>query len=305
MFEPEYVGTFGHKLTGIVDINTFDGRIAGASAGASTRINPNIGADNFRTNAFSSNYHSLQMSVRKNYSSGVTFTANYTYSKALDQLSDAFNSRTGTNPMDNMNVHYDYGPADFDLRHRIVAQIGYDLPFMKSNRWIGGWGMNSIISYQTGHPFTPYSSSSHYDANKDGHNEDRLVPSKPPNDTVLSSSPGIGYFDTSAWSRYTCPASVNGGLWCDPPIGRNSLFGPHFANVDFNVSKKFKITERAALTFQANFFDLFNHPNFLTPCSLGAGAGCNDTSGVFGASGATTGDSGGHRVVQLALRLDF
>lgn len=316
LFEPEYVATFGKKLTGIVDINTFDGRVA--SGLDQTRISTNIGADNFRTNAFGSNYHALQLSLRKTYAYGLTLTGNYTYSKALDDLSDAFNNKAGLRPTDNMNIRNDYGPADFDVRHRVVATVGYDLPFMKSNRFLGGWGTNAIISYQTGHPFSPYSSSSAYDLNRDGYRTDRLVPKVSPNSTVLSQSAadactaaagsGRCYFDTTQWmagagNRYTCPASVNDGLWCNPPIGRNSIFGPHFANVDFNVSKKFRITERTALTFQANFFDLFNHPNFLPPGV--SGSGTNDRSGSFGQSTATTGDSGGHRVTQLALRFDF
>ena len=119
-----------------------------------------------------------------------------------------------------MNVRADYGPADFDLRHRVVATIGYDIPFMKSNRWIGGWGVNSIISWQTGHPFSPYTSSSAYDLNKDGHRTDRLVPTKAPMDTVLSSSPGNGYFDiavgspiTRKDSRYTRKPSAECQWW--------------------------------------------------------------------------------------------
>ena len=312
VFEPEYVGTWGRKLTGIVDINTYDGRISGA--GATTRINPNVGSDNFRGNKFDSNYHALQLSIRKTYSSGLSLTGNYTYSKTLDELSDAFNSKIGLNPTDNQNIGYDYGPADFDVRHRVVATIGYELPFMKQNRWIGGWGVNSIVSWQTGHPFSPYSGSSHYDLNKDGKRTDRLVPTVAPMDTLLHGSPAGnadgtgGYFDTTKWVRYTCPANVNGGFWCNAPIGRNSIFGPHFANVDFNIAKRFKITESAGLTFQANFFDLFNHPNFLPPgiSAIGTAAGgTNDLSSDFGKSTATAGDNGGHRITQLALRFDF
>jgi len=72
------------------------------------------------------------------------------------------------------------------------------------------------------------------------------------------------------------------------------------SNVDFNVTKTFKIRESMGLTFQANFFDLFNHPNFLPP-----GTGANDTAANYGQIAATLGDNGGHRVTQLALRFDF
>jgi hypothetical protein len=308
VFEPEYVGTFGRKLTGLSDINTFNGRVQGA-AGSAARINPDIGADNFRSNGYHSNYHAFQASVRKAYSSGLSFNANYTFSKTLDDMSDLFNNRAAARPTDNMNHSYDYGPADFDTRHRIVVTLGYDLPFFKGNRWLGGWGTNTIVSWNTGHPFNLYSSSRTYDPNKDGYRTDRLVPTVGnPQDTVRGTDgcidqPEFGgpcYVNTDQWTRYVCPASANGGLWCDPPIGRNNLTGPMISNVDFNVTKTFKIRESMGLTFQANFFDLFNHPNFLPP-----GTGLNDTAANYGQISSTLGDNGGHRVTQLALRFDF
>jgi hypothetical protein len=300
VFEPEYVGTFGRKLTGLSDINTFNGRVAGAAAGPTARINPLIGADNYRSNSYGSNYHALQVTVRKNYSSGLSFNGNYTYAKTLDDVSDLFNNRAAARPTDNMNIHNDYGRADFDTRHRAVVALGYDLPFLKQNRWLGGWGVNTIVSYQTGHPLTPYSSNSGYDANKDGYRTDRVVPNIPLADVVNHDvSPADGYLNPGDWGNFTCPASVNQGLWCNPPIHRNSVTGPAFANVDFNVTKSFKVTERVTLGFQANFFDLFNHPNFLNP------AYNLNTQSTFGKSLSTTGDGGGHRVTQLALRLDF
>ena len=321
VFEPEYVGTFGHKLTGLSDLNTFDGRTssvpkltcpAGLTCSGSQRINDLIGADNYRSNDYSSNYHALQMTVRKTYANGLDLNVNYTYSKALDTMSDLFNNRTGAHPTDNMNIRYDYGPADFNSTHRVVGTVSYDLPFMKANRWIGGWGVNTIVSWQTGHPANIYSGSSGYDLNKDGYYTDRLVPVGTPSSTILSSSPGNGYFDPTKWVLYdpqglnnghgSCPLSVNGGYWCDVPIGRNSLVGPALTNVDFDISKKFKINERAGVTFQANFFDLFNHPNWENPDT-----NFQDYGSTFGKSLNTlTLDNGpGHRVVQLALRLDF
>jgi hypothetical protein len=135
-----------------------------------------------------------------------------------------------------------------------------------------------------------------------------------PSSTILGSSPGHQYFDPNKWILYdpqglvdshgnpigSCPLTVNGGFWCNAPIGRNSLIGPAFANVDFDVSKRFKINERAGVTFQANFFDLFNHPNFFNP-----DVNFQDKGGTFGQSLSTAGDRGGHRITQLALRFDF
>ena len=315
VFEPEYVGTFGHKLLGLRDINTFDGRRAfgnppcipgDPTSDVSCRPNPNIGADNFRSNGFASNYHALQLTVRKNYAAGLSFNVNYTYSKTLDDASDLFNNGAGLRPTDNMNPKVDYGPADFDTRQRFVATLSYDLPFLKQNRWIGGWGINSIIAVASGHPWTPFNSQG-TDLNKDGYRTDRIIPLAPLASTFLHGSPADGLVDRNQWGSFTCPASVNGGLWCNPSIGRNTLFGPGSADVDMNLTKTFKLTERAGITFQANFFNLFNHPNFINP-TAGIGGSSNLASADFGKSRttwSTAGADGGHRTTQLALRFDF
>src|SRR5207237_1513432 len=83
-----------------------------------------------------------------------------------------FRSRTAQiSATDVQNVHYDYGPADFDVRHRIVASFNYDLPFLKQSRWLGGWAMNGIISWNTGAPIGLFNSGA--DPNKDGTRTDR------------------------------------------------------------------------------------------------------------------------------------
>lgn len=315
MLETDYVGTFGHKLVGYRDINTFDGRVAcpttsapftsgpcfnaGYVDGLSTkRISPIIGADNYRSNSYASNYHAVQATLRKNYTNGVGFNVNYTYSKALDYLSDVFNARAGgARPTDSMNPKLDYGLADFDMKHRFVGTISYELPFMKNNRWVGGWTVNTLFSVQSGVPFSPYSSSSRYDLNKDGINTDRIVyvgSGKPMNSVTGNSSPATGYFNTADWKRYVCPTSVNQGLWCSAPIGRGTLISPGYRNVDLGVSKKFKITEHSALQLQANFFNVLNHPNFEVPTF-------NSSSPTFGTSTSTFDP----RITQLAVRLDF
>ncbi len=131
-------------------------------------------------------------------------------------------------PTDNENHSIDKGPADFDTRHRVVATVSYELPFMKGNRFLGGWGMNTIVSYQTGHPWTPFGGNAGAaDKNKDGYRTDRIlpndhgVPTGSIESTEISGSPAFGTLDRSKWgfnpdtntfSYFTCPASVNDGL---------------------------------------------------------------------------------------------
>jgi len=318
--ETNYVGTLGRKLTGILNRNTFDGRVSGApGAGGLTstaRPNPLFNSDNARGNFYNSNYNALDVTLRKRFSGGLSFNANYTYSKALDELSDVFRSKTAQiSATDVQNLRYDYGPADFDVRHRFVIGLNYDVPFLASNRWLGGWSLNTIVSWNTGSPIGLTDSAD--DANKDGVRTYRpefvgpstVLGSIVGKEQVVSGTNAYVYLDPTQFApidgaTFACPANVNGGFWCNANTGRNSIPGPMFTNVDFGVAKAFRITERTKLSFQANFFDLFNHPNFVNPGAFNTGSN-NIQSPQFGQSLQTYGNTGGHRVTQLALRFDF
>jgi hypothetical protein len=303
--ELNYIGTLGRKLIGIVNRNTFDGRTAGI--GLNTRPNPLFNNDNARGNYYGSNYNALTATLRKNFSNGLSFNANYTYAKALDELSDVFRTKNNAaiSATDVQNIGFDYGPADFDVRHRLVASYNYDLPFMRTNRWLGGWSLNGIFSWNTGSPIGLFDSLG--DPNRDGQRIDRPNFNYQVSSDQLSSIVGkeqvlpgatsnaYVYLDQGHFAPATCaPAQP----WCNSNLGRNSIPGPMFTNWDFGISKAFKITEATKLRFDANFFDLFNHPNFQNPNG-------NVSDPTFGQSQLTYGDTGGHRVTQLALRFDF
>ena len=311
----EVNGTYtgGRALIGLLDINTFDGRVGCSSARAvcvaafnaneipkttfiTRRINTTLASDNLRTNAFGSSYYGMQVSVTKRMSNGLQFNSNYTYGHAIDTLSDAFNSGHGevAAPIDTYNVALDKGNADFDIRHRFVTSAYYELPFFKSNRWIGGWSTSGIVTVQGGVPVPILNGSSGTDTNRNGSNNDRPLIT---GDPYLHKSPMDGFLNPASFSSYVCPTTVNFGIFCNSPTGRNTLRGPGFVNTDFGVAKKFRIRETMALQFQANFFNLFNHPNFGIP----QGSRFGNTS-EFGKSII---DINGARVTQLALRLDF
>jgi len=300
--ETNYIGTLGRKLLGIYNINTFDGRLSGI--GSTARPNTKIGSDNFRSGAFTSNYNGLAVTLRKRFSAGLQFNANYTFAKSLDELSDAFRGKGSTVPTDPMNLRNDYGPSDFDVRHRVVFSPTYDLPFMKGNRWLGGWSVNSIVSWQTGAPIALLDSIA--DPNGSGVTNQRpaFVGTSLAGAINTSVSPAHGYIkagnfaEVDQFNGIGCSSTINLGAWCNSTLKRGSLHGPHFANIDFGISKGFKITGSAKLTFEGNFFDLLNHPNFANPNG-------NVVDPNFGNSQATFGGVGGHRVTQLALRFDF
>ncbi|HLN98097.1 MAG TPA: carboxypeptidase regulatory-like domain-containing protein [Pyrinomonadaceae bacterium] len=308
VFEANYITTAGRSLTGLIDINTFNGRTRG---GTSRRINPAMGGDNFRTNAFSSIYHGGQFSLRNRASRGLTLQASYTFSKSIDELSDAFNNRiTGGRPFDNTNIALDRGRSDFDVTHRIVTGFTYEAPFFKGNRWLGGWVASGILQLQSGVPFSVYHSGQ--DPNADGYLTDRAVfLGDSLSAAILTSSPADGYFNSALFegmntrvARMGAAAACGPGngvvisntrWWCNGTLGRNTLVGPGYANFDFGLHKKFKVTEGSSLQLQANAFNLFNHPNFGLPVG-------NLNSPQVGRSTATVGTP---RVVQLAIRFDF
>jgi Carboxypeptidase regulatory-like domain/TonB dependent receptor len=318
LLEADYITTSGRELTGLVDINTFDGRTRG---GSSRRPRVGLAGDNFRTNAFSSIYHAGQLSVRNRSWHGLLFQAHYTFAKSIDELSDAFNNRiTGGRPFDNFNIRLDRGRSDFDVRHRFVSGFTYEAPFFKHNRWLGGWVATGVIQLQTGVPFSVYNSNQ--DPNADGYFTDRAAFIGPGNlqDVINhNQSAADGYFDASKFvgmvTLATSSSFGSGGVaqilaacgpgngvvisttrwWCNGTLGRNVLTGPGYANVDFGIHKKFKVTESSTLQLQANAFNLFNHPNFTLPVSNLA------SSSQVGRSISTFGP----RVIQLAIRFDF
>jgi hypothetical protein len=323
--EASYVSTLGRKLIGILNRNTFPGKNscpvpqtpytsgpcfdAGFFNGFSTsRPNRLFNSDNARGNYYGSNYNAFDLTLRKRFSHGLSLNANYTYAKSLDEISDAFRARNGAISATNVaNIKLDYGPSDFDIRHRVVVSFDYDLPIFHGNRWLGGWTTNSIISWNTGAPIGL--SDGLTDSIKEGIFSERpqFIGTRGVLGSVISKKVNGTYqfLDPTQFAvSTTClnPA-VNLGLWCNPNLGRGAIPGPKFANIDFGVSKTFKINERAGLRFDANFFDLLNHPNFLNP----NGAGGDSLSGgtLFGQSLSTTGASGGHRITQLAIRFDF
>jgi hypothetical protein len=320
VWETNYVGTFGHKLTGIIGRNNYDGQQV--SAFDNSPINPNYSNISFRTNCCDSNYHGFQTTLRKRFSSGMEFNANYTFAKAMDDVSDAFttkNAGAAAYPTDSENVHFDYGPADYNVKSRIVASFVYDLPFAKSNRWLGGWNLSGIVSWQTGPDFSVSDTSLGVDSNEDGQHNDRAnyLGGGPIGNAINHNvSPAHGYLNPSQWgmlnapnqsfTNIPCPMSVNQGYWCEGKalgqMERNTLVGPSFFNTDLGIKKTFKISESAGLRFEANFFNMFNHPNFESP-----DPNLLDFGGTFGNSTATFSNqqSGGPRITQLAVRFDF
>ncbi len=170
-FTLNYVGTRGVGGYTREDYNRFAGDICNQSSCsyANNRLNYGWGQITYISNESQSNYEGLNAQFRKNYSRNLMFTANYTWGKVLDNLTegglgDYFNTNgyglLYSGVSDIQKPHQDYGPSEFDVTHRFTLTGLWNIPGPKAggalNKVLGGWALNTIVSLQSGRPFDVY-----------------------------------------------------------------------------------------------------------------------------------------------------
>jgi hypothetical protein len=207
----------------------------------------------------SSNYNALQLSLNHRTAAGLTFNANYTLAHGLDNvlnLSNEINDGYGTVPSQISSV--DYGNSDVDIRNRLAFSANYELPFGKSSSGlvgmlVKGWQANTILQWQSGEPFTVTNNAGIATTSFGNHN-DR------PNQirSAKVSNPSISrFFDPTAFV-----AQQSGVLGTE---AKNTLYGPHYRDVDFSLFKTFPVYRETTLTFRAECFNIANTANFAIP----------------------------------------
>jgi Carboxypeptidase regulatory-like domain/TonB dependent receptor-like, beta-barrel len=361
--EVNYVGTAGHKLFRAQDVNrNAGGRLPiggtcasdyGSPAGANVcsnlsysgggRTNPNYGTLRFWENSVNSIYNSIQFSFTRRMSHGLGFNANYTWGHAIDEGSDWHSGATSANGgaagdgygADPANPGLDRGNSTFDIRHRLVANYIWELPWHKSQNGfaghiLGGWQTSGLWSFQTGAHWTAYDNRARalscvgggsltgtgtnggaaaqacLDAggtiiNTGGdYNLDRVANDRP--DAPLGNT-HAGTKDEYA-NGYTLPDGffTEPCLGCNGGLGRNTFLGPNQFTSDLSIFKNTKISERVNILFRADFFNAFNRANFKLPSSsTGANNANRITSPIFGASAGVFDP----RQIQFSLKLSF
>jgi hypothetical protein len=298
-----YVGTKGTKLPGEVEGNPAP---PGDPATVENRrvhegTVPDVGDITYYINGFASNYHSLQVKLEKRLSSGLQFLTTYTLAKSIDNKSGSAttggsDSNPSSKPQNPFDWSADRGLSSFDRRHRFVAAINYELPFGRgravggnwsalTNGILGGWQANSIITLQSGLPFNVFASSSAQCGCSVGEmRADRIGDGRlPENQRSVH-----GWIDKTAFKD---PEPGHYGN-----AGRNIIPGPGFSTVDFSMFKKFILNESRRFELRGEFFNLFNHANFLYPVSA--------QNASWQAGGIIT-EAYSPRVVQLALKFVF
>ena len=304
-----YLGSQSRKLTTLVDANPFDPTTLATTP---HRVLNEIGTvDDFRfsftpefENAVNANYNALQTKLSKKATStpilGTTyFTLSYTWAHSIDN-SSGFRNRNFQIPFFQRNAFRT--SSDFDIRQQLSFSGGWDLPFDHAwqsgpKRLTQGWSLFPIIQWHTGFPLDVSAnlSTRRSRPGPSGAGDSGLVfatltggitYSDPHNATP--GTPGNQYFT----GNFSSPSdTVITGSYGS---GRNILRGPDRANFDLALAKATKITERTSLQLRAEFFNIFNHAEFLEPDT-------NISSSTFGQV-INTYDP---RIIQFGARFTF
>jgi outer membrane receptor protein involved in Fe transport len=225
-----------------------------------------------------SNYNGLTSSLRHQFNRGFAFQLNYTWSHALDEVSNGgllpFNNTTAASPLnlfDPFNIRANYGNADYDIRHYFSANYVWDNAIRHLFHWgpnaaFSGWTVSGTLFTRTGLPFTVLDGGTA--ATLNGENFGGTVPAQ-----IAGITTNGGCGKTAATPNPTTgniTPCLNGAGFASPTgfafnQGRNQFRGPNYFDTDFTVQKGIKLTEKLNLAFAVQFFNLFNHPNFDLP----------------------------------------
>jgi len=337
--EVAYVGDHGSNLMGVRDINQpIVGSNANEQAGRPFNILfPYLSNIYQMANIYKSNYNGLQVTLTSRNYHGLTATAGYTYSHALDNVGANWDFGAGLGlPQDATHPGREYASSDFDIRHRFTLSFTYNIPGREfPGQLLKGWQLISIVSLYSAQPWGPMDTGD--DISGTGEGVDRWDFVGKPSD-FTSGPTSIPYFAPgsipavcnnaantfalqTSLGLFGCYAKGNSAMI--PPalgtfgtMGRNLFRDSGFRNWDFSVAKNWKFKERFGAQFRAEFFNVLNHPNFANPFGgqngfgmndpsvLGPGFGCGCATPDVAASNPVLG-SGGARAIQLGLKLLF
>jgi outer membrane receptor protein involved in Fe transport len=259
-------------------------------------------------------YNGLQTSLQRQFSSGLSLLADYTWSKCRTDADDQLNGTAIGYRAPGLGPTIDYGLCDSDVRNVFHFSGEYALPFGAGKRFlrnsrgvvnqiVGGWQMNSILTLEDGQPITiPCDITT-----DSGMGCDALM--------LPGQNPIGGQHNVNQWmnpAAFTNPPVVaaNGQTNLAPLGGADSqIVGPGFHRLDVSLFKEFQTTERTHLEFRAEFFNITNTPQFSTPLGPTGGTAVESAPGAldfrssdFGRITATRDTPNDPRIIQFALK---
>ncbi len=296
VLEVGYTGSLSRHLPETLDINQIP---VGGNDNTTLRPFyaqfPNLATINEVQSVGNGYYNGLIASLRTSNYHGFSMKLNYTYGHSRDDLSSTRN----VIPQNSYNLKGDWGNSDYDVRHSFVTYLGYNLPSPSSGlKWLlGGWQLNSLLTFYTGLPFTVLSGQ---DTSGTGENSDRAE--------VV----GNPYMGTPASAAHNYVQWFNPAAFALPATGtysnqsRNAFYGPPTYQVDFSVFKNTHITERVNAQLRLEIFNIFNTRDLAPPNNSVSGSGLGQITQTLDVyNGAPGIGTGAPRNIQLALKLLF
>ncbi|MBM3804485.1 MAG: TonB-dependent receptor [Acidimicrobiia bacterium] len=278
--EVSYVGTRGVKFQYLRTVNQID-RVTGV------RPNPNFGSFRVYDTAESTSYHSMQLSLKKRFSRGLSFDAFHTW--ANNMSFDRGGLLLGNGPQDNNNLSLERGPIG--VRHRFVSDVVYELPVARNSTSraqrlaLAGWQVSGIFNAQTGSPLI----ITQPNALTGLHRPDFIGSSF----KAAVINDGLQYLDPRAFARV--PVIAFTGATVRPgTLGRGALEGPGSWILDLSLAKNLYLTETMRLQIRTDMINALNHTAY-------SGINTNITSALFGRVTSTL----GARQIQFNVRLSF
>jgi hypothetical protein len=287
--------------------------------------NPNANGITLLGNDSMSNYHSLQAEVRRRFSGGLQFQADYTFSKALTDASGALGNNQSdlTSFRTLRDKELDYMRSAQDQTHRFVFNSIYDLPVGRGRRYLsdtngvvdrllGGWTVGSIVVWATRPPWFIASNRTTVNQFNAGNNPADLLGISfeefKKNVGIFRHPTGIYFINPALLNIVTNPTTgafvssqIKPGLLGAPAPGffgnfpLNSLNGPRYFNIDASLVKRIPITETVKGELKTTFINILNNPNFVY-------SGQNFDSTSFGRITTT---SGSPRVIHFTLKVTW
>ncbi len=324
--ELDYSGSIGRNLYDIADTNVpgmgniylgipcTPGDFSGDANSCLAKLNNQYSAINRRGGAGISNYNAMNVryDIQDIKHSGLTLRMNYTWSHAMDELSDTFSSsfnQFNLGYTDAFNPSLDYGPAEFDNRHRVAISGIWDVPFTRSlhgaaKSILDGWELAPIFTARTGAPYNIYDLNNCLCYVYPRVASNALIP------TTGSRTPGGSpntfnvYNFTTVDESYVNPitGSSDFGPWPADTTGRDYFHNAGTWNLNLGMYKNTRITERATLQLRLEAYNAFNHANYSVNTGSAYVYGCA-TSGC--ASGPITGSYSGNRDIQIGAKVIF
>jgi hypothetical protein len=304
LIKAAYFGNKGTHLFATSDQQPMPDINPGLFSLGGDRAYPDFGPIGEMQSGYNSNYNAFHISLEKRMSYGLSFLANYTWAKALNDFSESTNSEGyyQTNPFDRNS---NYGPSETNVPNAIKFSGTWQLPHFKlsgaTDKFLNGWAVAPIVAWRSGFPFSimggiDNSMSGDYSDRADYAPGATLAQAKlDPNRSHLALTQQ--YFNPAAFT-YNAPGTYGN-------TGKNILVGPGLFNTDIALMKDTKIGERYTLQFRAEFFNAFNNVNWGQPDDFVSDSTVPGLYPGTTAFGQITYTSTQPRIMQFALKLLF